>query len=732
MTSLTRGVARLVSRKTFVFRNFCVMIIVQAQATSSSTVLSDATVPTSSKSLTWINQKSAQANKAAGRQKSNDAELSESSDVLEALRLSSIDEWLPSLEPDITGPLADEGGEPKTDFGELIGDLFPEGGEKPEVEVSERYNEVRRRALFPVVKQFLHHFRPDTPFLYKEKDVVDATTTATAVVGVVPASKEDGSSNSGPATSIMRRTQRGATATSDVHAVDTVCKLPSNDPANLQSGLLTNFTCADNFHRYNYTEELDTEGIPYVLTKLLSQTRASCFDVLAALEYLITNLLRYQTEKLRKELHIDVQAVSRNSQRAFQDNTLLNEYNEVAGMELFYFYGSGMIQLLEEYLRLLLSTIMLQPHCFNAETRLQLCKLLTTDFAENVRNRWRKIEFTITWKNLYHLTDAFRLRTHVTEMLDVGIYNVVDLFHEIQLSVLRKILDDNSKRTALLNKPGQNTEAEKIGHDWTTVEKSGGFVDFLYLYRTKFDHWSIDKSLIRGIIRMFANEASNVESVVDLGAGGGKYSELLELGFPTVFAVDASPHAFETTKQRVHYADLSRRMVIKKEDATGNNSREQNGESEATSGTAGHQNSFSVVFEDGGVEEGEDANEGNREAHQEQGVITTTDTNTLSSAYRFDLAICIEVAEHIAKEHENTLIQNLNRVSNRFLVLSWSNDRENDYHVNPLPQDEVVAMMEARTEFRIDREKSEKLKKAASIAWIKDNVLVFEKVHGNG
>eukprot|EP00392_Amoebophrya_sp_AT5.2_P006357 g6369.t1 len=402
--------------------------------------------------------------------------------------------------------------------------------------------------------------------------------------------------------------------------------------------------------------------VPFVL---LSETRASCFDVLSALEWIVTNLIRYHTETMRAELTTDVQAVSHNSQQAFEDNTLINEYNEVAGMELFYFYGASMISLMEAYLELLLSVILLQPHCFNAETRLQLCKILT-DEVRKTKQKWAKVEFLIAWKNLYATADAFRLKTHVEAVLESGIYAPVDALFEVQSNVLRNVLD--KRRAALQNRVGENTAAKEIGHDWKPVEESGGFVDFLYLYRSRFDHWTVDRSLIRGIIKMFAHE---FDSVADLGAGGGKYAELLQLGFARVKAVDASPIATEVTGGLVGFADLSKPLT-------------------------------------GSFGEGEESESTEQES---------------------DIAMCIEVAEHVAPEFEAVLMENLARAAKHFLVLSWSNDRENDYHVNPLPREDVVRKMEdcCGGVFSLDGEKTEKLQRAASVSWIRDNVMVFRK-----
>ncbi|CAD7941815.1 unnamed protein product [Amoebophrya sp. A25] len=592
----------------------------------------------------------------------------------EALHLVSIDEWLPSLKPEEVNIWS-------TDFGNLVGGLFPETP-RPEIEVANRYNEVRRRAVLPLLRQILHLFREDTPLVYENPDTrttennndegqeaEEDTTPRSSVIGA----------------KVLKLQEYSVVSTS----------MPWPQP---QSDAASAAVAGQRLHEHDHKQLFPL--IPAVLSQLVSETRGSCFDMLLALEWIITNLFRYHIELTRKELDLDVQAVSRNCHRAFLDNTLINEYNEVAGMELFFFRASRMVRIMETYLHLLLAVVMLQPHCFNQETRLTICRLLTED-VRRARRKWNKMEFVITWKNLYHTADAYRLKTHVENILETGVYDIFDIFLKIQRSALRAVLDQ--RPAALANRRGANTDHREIGHDWTPVETTGGFIDFLYLYRTAFDGWVIDRDLVRAVIKLFAGK---FDSLLDVGAGGGQYSQLLELGFSQVVAVDASSIAAEVTDGRVQFADLA------------SDHMPQRIAEIVSAKTTGQK--------DNGSSRGED--DSDEKAKPDIGdALSNAGQAEVMETPQFNVVFCIEVAEHVAKESEDALLANLHALTEHFLVLSWSNDRDNDYHVNPLPPDRVVAKVEAMG-FRLDNSKTTLLKEKSSVSWIKQNVMVFEKV----
>ncbi len=62
-----------------------------------------------------------------------------------------------------------------------------------------------------------------------------------------------------------------------------------------------------------------------------------------------------------------------------------------------------------------------------------------------------------------------------------------------------------------------------------------------------------------------------------------------------------------------------------------------------------------------------------------------------------------------------------------FLVLSWSNDTINEFHLNPRDSSDVIQLMEDRGHWSYRPAITKNFKEAATIQWIKDNVLVFMK-----
>ena len=92
----------------------------------------------------------------------------------------------------------------------------------------------------------------------------------------------------------------------------------------------------------------------------------------------------------------------------------------------------------------------------------------------------------------------------------------------------------------------------------------------------------------------------------------------------------------------------------------------------------------------------------------------------------YDLAICLEVGEHIPKEYEQTVLDNICRYSRKNLVLSWAipgqggaghhNERDNKYII-----DEVV-----KRGFKFDKGKSKVLRAASTFKWFKNTIMVFK------
>ncbi|KAL3864850.1 hypothetical protein ACJMK2_006500 [Sinanodonta woodiana] len=91
----------------------------------------------------------------------------------------------------------------------------------------------------------------------------------------------------------------------------------------------------------------------------------------------------------------------------------------------------------------------------------------------------------------------------------------------------------------------------------------------------------------------------------------------------------------------------------------------------------------------------------------------------------YDWVISLEVAEHIPSEFENVYINNINRHAREGVVLSWAVLGQGGYaHINNRPFEYVVEIMK-KNGLHHDPKKSEVLKNAAKLKWLKDNVNVY-------
>jgi len=91
----------------------------------------------------------------------------------------------------------------------------------------------------------------------------------------------------------------------------------------------------------------------------------------------------------------------------------------------------------------------------------------------------------------------------------------------------------------------------------------------------------------------------------------------------------------------------------------------------------------------------------------------------------FDWVMCLEVAEHIPKQYAHALLQNLKRHSIKGLVMSWSDDWEGIGHVNCIPRDEFVSLVQAETGFSVDFKATEMVRQTCEIDYIARTIAVF-------
>lgn len=94
----------------------------------------------------------------------------------------------------------------------------------------------------------------------------------------------------------------------------------------------------------------------------------------------------------------------------------------------------------------------------------------------------------------------------------------------------------------------------------------------------------------------------------------------------------------------------------------------------------------------------------------------------------FDCVMSLEVGEHIPAEFEQTFIGNLCRHSYRpgLIIISWAiPGQDGDGHVNCQPNEYIIEQMLSRG-YELDEVVTEKLRKAASLPWFKNTIMVFK------
>lgn len=93
---------------------------------------------------------------------------------------------------------------------------------------------------------------------------------------------------------------------------------------------------------------------------------------------------------------------------------------------------------------------------------------------------------------------------------------------------------------------------------------------------------------------------------------------------------------------------------------------------------------------------------------------------------KYDLVLCLEVGEHIPKEFEQNFLDNVKNFSSKDLILSWALPKQGGRgHVNELPLDYVKTEMIKRG-FIVNEEKTQSLRSAATLKWLKNTVVAYE------
>jgi cyclopropane fatty-acyl-phospholipid synthase-like methyltransferase len=91
----------------------------------------------------------------------------------------------------------------------------------------------------------------------------------------------------------------------------------------------------------------------------------------------------------------------------------------------------------------------------------------------------------------------------------------------------------------------------------------------------------------------------------------------------------------------------------------------------------------------------------------------------------FDCVLSLEVGEHIPANFESTFLNNISNHACGIVILSWAvPGQDGDGHVNCQPNEYIIQQMLIRG-FSFDIDETNKLRKASSLWWFKNSIMVF-------
>lgn len=228
-------------------------------------------------------------------------------------------------------------------------------------------------------------------------------------------------------------------------------------------------------------------------------------------------------------------------------------------------------------------------------------------------------------------------------------------------------------------------ELESFGDN---IDGEGRFTPYELLYRELFDKWWLDKGLSKEVVRLLVAENAEhiptaiaegkpIVSIIDLGAGGGHYSEFFNnTGLLSAHAYDAPVNLLP--------------MEFNMDDAV----RRYTGEKV---------NFFDVS-----------------EVIKHRGLPA-----------RRDYVFCVEVAEHLPRGARALFFANLEYLGKKGMILSWAEEElcglgwghQNCLEKGTTLKDEV----EKYTGYVLDEQITKKLKETADVSWIKRGVSFFRR-----
>ena len=104
--------------------------------------------------------------------------------------------------------------------------------------------------------------------------------------------------------------------------------------------------------------------------------------------------------------------------------------------------------------------------------------------------------------------------------------------------------------------------------------------------------------------------------------------------------------------------------------------------------------------------------------------------NKIFSPHKFDLAICLEVAEHIEKKFSKRLMENLTSLSDTVVFTAASPDQGGHFHINEQSRGFWIGLFKERS-YNLDNDTTEKIKQEMKeegiLWWYCDNIMIFRK-----
>lgn len=104
--------------------------------------------------------------------------------------------------------------------------------------------------------------------------------------------------------------------------------------------------------------------------------------------------------------------------------------------------------------------------------------------------------------------------------------------------------------------------------------------------------------------------------------------------------------------------------------------------------------------------------------------------NLITPRNRYDLALCLEVAEHIEKKFSNRLVENVTSLSDMIVFTAAPSGQGGHFHINEQPKEFWIDLFE-QNGFNYDSSLSQQMqaefKEKKVINWYSDNLMVFKK-----